>query len=105
LLQHALAARAKNPDIYATQVAEKIIDEGLSRVVISDWRYKREYDYLAREFPEYRILRLRINRLGVSGSPDPSEHDLDEEPMDAVIQNNGGISDLRDYLKAALRSA
>jgi hypothetical protein len=70
LLQHALAARAKNPDIYATQVAEKIIDEGLSRVVISDWRYKREYDYLAREF-----------------------------------QNNGGISDLRDYLKAALRSA
>ncbi len=105
LLQHALAARAKNLDVYAAQVAEKIIDEGLSRVVISDWRYKREYDYLAREFSDYRILRLRINRLGVSGSPDPSEHDLDEEPMDAIIQNNGGISDLRDHLKAALRSA
>jgi len=104
LLQHAAAARAKNPDIYATQVAEKIIDEGLSRIVISDWRYKREYNYLRSEFPEYRILRLRINRHGVSGSPEPSEHDLDEEPMDAIIQNNGGISDLRDLLKAALRT-
>ena len=104
LLQHALVARAKNPDIYAVQVAEKIIDEGLNRIVISDWRYKREYDYLAREFPEFQILRLRINRQGVSGSPDPSEHDLDEEPVDAIIQNNGGISDLRDLLKAALRT-
>ena len=105
LLQHALAARAKNPDVYAAQVAEKIIDEGLNRIVISDWRYKREYDYLHREFPEFQILRLRICRRGVSGSPDPSEHDLDGESMDAVIQNNGGISELRDHLKAALRSA
>lgn len=105
LLQHALVARAKNPDVYAAQVAEKIIDEGLSRIVISDWRYKREYDYLHREFPEFQILRLRICRVGVSAAIDPSEHDLDAEPMDVTIQNDGGISDLRDHLKAALRSA
>ena len=104
LLQHAAAARAKNPDIYAAQVAEKIIDEGVNRIVISDWRYKREYDYLVREFPEFQFLRLRISRLGISGSPDPSEHDLDKEPMDATIQNDKGISDLRDLLKATLRS-
>lgn len=105
LLQHAVAARAKNPDVYAAQVAEKMIESNLQRIVISDWRYKREYDYLIREFPEYQILRLRINRLGVSAAADSSEHDLDTEPMDVTIQNNGGISDLRDLLKAALRTA
>jgi hypothetical protein len=107
LLQHALVARAKNPDVYAALVGEKMIDCGtpLSRIVISDWRYKREYDYLRREFPEYQILRLRINRQGVSASADLSEHDLDDEPMNVTIQNDGGISDLRDLLRAGLRTA
>ena len=106
LLQHAAAARAKNPDIYAAQVAEKMIETEtpVNRFVISDWRYKREYDYLRREFPDYQILRIRICRAGITANPDPSEHDLDTETMDVTLQNDGGISDLRDLLKAALRT-
>ncbi len=48
------------------------------------------------------LLRIRVYRDFVIPSADPTEHYLDTEPMDAVILNNGHISDLRDSIKATL---
>jgi len=107
LLSHALAERAMDPDVYARKVADVIkvaVDHGIGRVVISDWRYKREYDFLEHELlGTATILSCRITRPGVTPSADPSEHDLDDQPMHAMIDNNASISDLRNLLKAMLR--
>jgi hypothetical protein len=107
LLSHALAERAMDPDVYARKVATVIklaVDHGVHRVVISDWRYKREYDFLEHELLGVAtILSCRITRPGVVPTKDPSEHDLDNQPMHAMIDNNGSITDLRDLLKAMLR--
>jgi len=97
LLQHALIIRATDPDIYARKIAAMCG----SRTVISDWRYRREYEYMANQ--GFTVIRVRITRASVRPSDDPSEHDLDNEPFDAVIANDGSVSDLRDSLKAAIR--
>ena len=102
LLDHARAARAADPDVYARQVLGKILWSNRERIVISDWRYRREYDFLTR-FAGRPIVTCRIVRPGITQMADPSEHDLDDQPMDFTIQNDGGISDLRDRLKEMLQ--
>lgn len=107
LLDHAKRARAIDPDVFARAVANDIqeaIDAGVSRIVISDWRYMREYDFLYRELLGVAtIITCRITRHGVAPSADPSEHDLDTQPMHAMIDNDGSIRDLLTMLKAMLR--
>ena len=107
LLAHALKVRAADPDIYSRGVAA-IVEErsvlGQSRFIVSDWRYKREYEVLRERLgPDACIIRGRINRPGIAVLDDPSEHDLDDESFDFTIMNDGCISDLRDRLKAAVR--
>lgn len=96
-----------DPDVYARKVADVIklaVDHGIHRIVISDWRYKREYNFLERALLGIAtLITCRITRHGVTPSADPSEHDLDAQPMHAMIDNDGSISDLRDSLKAMLR--
>ena len=103
LLEHARVARATDPDIYTRRIAESIRKSNEPRFVISDWRYRREYEFLAQE--EATILRGRIVRSSVTPSIDPSEHDLDNESFDFTIVNDGCISDLRDNIKSAVRHA
>jgi len=102
LLAHAAAARAVDPDVYARQVLGKILWSNHDRIVVSDWRYKRELDFLQR-FAGRPIVTVRIVRPGVSQMTDLSEHDLDDQAMNFTIQNDGGISDLRDRLKEILQ--
>jgi hypothetical protein len=105
LLQHALQERAVDPDVYARPVLKQILESPPDAAVwvISDWRYRREADYVAEVIAAtgdpVRLLRGRVLRPGVIPSADPSEHDLDEEQMDIVIHNVGTISDLRDALR------
>jgi hypothetical protein len=104
LLRHALAVRKSDPDAYSRRVAETIHTYDDQRFVVSDWRYKREYEHLRTILnPNITVLRGRIQRPGITPSNDPSEHDLDEESFDFTIQNDGCISDLRDSLKALMR--
>ena len=108
LLEVAKEERAKDLDVFSRIVATQIEEAGSGgqrRFVISDWRYKREESFLqsALDSATYQIVRVRIKRLAVTPSTDPTEHDLDEEPMDIVIQNDGSISDLRDAVHSAFR--
>lgn len=101
LLAHAINARATDPDIYSRILVSNIKS---GRYVISDWRYKREYEFIARELGDTVTLkRVRILRPGVIPSADHTEHDLNEDTFDFVIDNSGSISDLRDILKTVVQ--
>jgi dephospho-CoA kinase len=104
LIKHAKEARDTDPDIYARRVAAEIAFVDCPKIVISDWRYRNEFDFLSSTFPDRQIVRVRVDRRYVVQGTDPSEHDLDDEPMDAVLKNNGSIADLRDNLTLLLRS-
>jgi hypothetical protein len=101
LIKTAAEARAKYPNIYANMIADAIQRSGATRVVISDWRYRNEYDVIKTFFGQ--VIRINLIRPGVVQSPEPSEHDLDGEPMDIEIQNGGSLSMLRSTLKDLLR--
>jgi hypothetical protein len=107
LLEVAKEERVKDLDVFSRIVAEQIqeSDRLRNRFVISDWRYKREESFLrsALDPATYQIVRVRIKRSSVTPSADPTEHDLDVEHMDTVIQNDGSISDLRDAVHSAFR--
>jgi hypothetical protein len=113
LIDHARIARSVDLDVYARQVAAAIKEAVAtdpvrhSRFVISDWRYRREYEFLERELLGLAtILCLRITRH-ISDRPfinDPSETDLLAQPMHGMIDNDASISDLRDALKLFLRT-
>ncbi len=95
ILQLALQMRAENPDIYSDTVIAEMAESDGDRFVVADWRYRREYTRI-RDMcsPGTKILRVRIIRPGIIPSEDPSEHDLDTEPMDITIHNNGTLHDL-----------
>jgi len=104
LLEHALAARAEDPDIYSRRIAARIrpLSSALQHIVVSDWRYTREYEFMKKNLDAH-IVRGRILRSLITPSSDPSEHDLDNEIFDFTIVNDGCISDLRDALKHVIR--
>lgn len=96
LIQHADAARARDPDIYSRAIVTAIQASGIRKVVISDWRYRREGAVVTAALAAegWRILRVRIERPGVTPSAAPIEHDLDSAEMDCYIQNDGTLADL-----------
>lgn len=113
LIKHAAEAREKYPNIYANMVAAAITesDSGYcsdscscsdsGRIVISDWRYRNESAVFG--IGNATVIRARVVRPGIAQSAEPSEHDLDDEPMDLVITNNGSLSELRATVKTAVR--
>ena len=103
LIKAAAEARAKYPNIYANMIADSIQKYGLKRVVISDWRYRNEYEVIKTFFGDATVVRIRIVRPGVIQSSEPSEHDLDGQAMDVEINNGGSIGMLRSTLKDLLR--
>lgn len=104
LIQHADAARARDPDIYSQAIVTAIQASGTPRAVISDWRYRREGAVVTTALTEagWRILRGRIERPGVTPSAAPIEHDLDSAEMDYRIQNDGTLTDLAQKVTTAL---
>ena len=104
LLTHALRIRAANPNFYSELVADIIRVDPKDRWVVSDWRYRAEYETLRSLIPDVRIVRVRIERPGIFASTDSSEHDLDDEPMDCILHNSGTISDLRGMLRMILHT-
>jgi hypothetical protein len=103
ILQLALQMRAENPDIYSDTVIAEIAESDGVRFVVADWRYKREYTRICDMCPSStKVLRVRIVRPGIIPSEDPSEHDLDTEPMDIIIQNTGTLEELTMHVNSAL---
>ncbi len=104
LIQHADAARAIDPDIYSRATLCNILTSGTQRAVISDWRYRREGAVVTAALATagWRILRVRIERPGVTPSAAPIEHDLDSAEMDYRIQNDGTLADLSQKVTTQL---
>ena len=104
LIEIADQKRAIDPDIFSRIVATQIVENDSDRIVISDWRYKREESFLRSTLDPavYHIQRGRVRRSTVIPSEKPIEHDLDGEPMDLIIPNDGSISDLRDAVHSAV---
>jgi len=105
LIEIADQKRAIDPDVFSRVVATQIIASDAARVVISDWRYKREESFLRSTLDPalYQIVKGRVVRSTVIPSSAPIEHDLDGEPMDLVILNDGSLSSLRDSIYSAFR--
>lgn len=74
-------------------------------VVITDWRFKSEYEYLASEMAKARVkvTTIRVERDGVDlGDGHFSEIDLDDFEFDHIITNNGTLDELKEKLKVIL---
>lgn len=107
LIERAAEVRATDPDHYARIIGEHILEEvtetGQRLFVISDWRYRREYEHL-RSLPGLRLLCTRVERPGIQPSAHPSEHDLERHPaITTVIGNDGSLADLRDTVRYFLQ--
>jgi hypothetical protein len=103
LLQLAVKMRAENPDIYADSIICHITESAReTEFVVSDWRYRREAIRIQEMLPSAHVLRVRIHR-NVIPSTDPSEHDLDNEPMDLIIENNTSLEELAQQLHTMIR--
>jgi hypothetical protein len=96
------SARAKavsnNPAYWAELLAEQIKKSAATNVVITDWRYKAEYTHLRAAYPNAAIQRIRITRPGIVVLQDPSEHELDNEQYDMIINNSGSPEYLEKQL-------
>lgn len=105
LIERAAEVRASDPDCYSRAIGQQILAEiaatGQRRFVISDWRYKRESQYL-RSIPGLRILCTRVERPGIQPSAHPSEHDLDDEPITVAMDNRGDLEGLRGTVRLFL---
>lgn len=107
LIERAAEVRATDPDHYARIIGEHILEEiaetGQRMFVISDWRYRREYEHL-RSLPGLRLLCIRVERPGIQPSAHPSENDLERHPaITTVIWNDGSLADLRDTVSYFLQ--
>jgi hypothetical protein len=103
LIAYGAAARAKDNAVFARHVAAAIKHDGHDRIVISDWRFPVELEYLQTALPTAQILTAHITRPGITQRDDSTEHQLDGMATDLMIANDGCISDLRDTLKTTLR--
>jgi hypothetical protein len=93
-----------NPAYWATKVADAILKVKCENVVITDWRFKAEYENLKQTFPDANIMRIRVYRPSVTPLESFSEHELDEEPMTFTIHNTGTIEELDGQVEEILQS-
>jgi hypothetical protein len=103
LIEESAEAKKTTLNIFAEQVFRKIIDSGQELIVISDWRYPHEYEFITKMLgPTVDHTTIRIVRTGLPSLSDPSEHALDGWPFDCTLTNSKLRSlemDVVTYLK------
>jgi hypothetical protein len=72
------------------------------QVVVSDFRYKSEYDRVTALFGKEKVKTIRIDRYDNVNSTDPSERNLDDFEFDIRIENKGTLEDFLNKVKGAL---
>ena len=99
LIQRGQEIRAEKNDLgfFARQVAKEIHKAEQSGLhVVSDWRLPIELETLKQEFPDMRIVTVRIQRDGQEESPvadSLTEHELDTYFFEYVLKNAGKNKD------------
>ena len=98
LIAHGQMRRAQDVNYWVSKVAQSIIADEVSRVVITDWRFPNEYHCLkaslAMGYQLWDIITVRINRWARPPLQDESELALDSFSFDKVIDNGvtNGVS-------------
>jgi hypothetical protein len=100
--------RTANPDYWVEKAIQTARSQGLSKVVISDLRYRNEVYAMKTSLDiEDKLVTIRVNRFDTSPSSDPSERDLDGAAFDLVIENRGTLEEfeksVNDSIKKTLR--
>jgi hypothetical protein len=96
LIYESREAKKENINVFARIVLEKIVVE-LTRsklVVISDWRFPHEYDFITKNMVDTEHITIRIVRNGLVPLADSSEHELDTWISTYKVVNHG-ISDFQ----------
>lgn len=104
----ALQKQRMGPSVFIAHLADKIthmdyiakLETPLTNpqnIVISDFRFIHEYEYLYNMFETYephdqtRVITIRINRFDSQDSTDESETQLDNFRFDYIIENKEDI--------------
>lgn len=90
LIEDSLQNKLINKDsaFWIRLLVKQIQRDNHQYLVISDWRYKAEYEHLKFVFPEAEFLCIRVERDSVIPNNDASEHELDSFPFDHILKNN-----------------
>ena len=107
LIDEALRLRNMNSDIFVDYCCREIKQYESTNVVITDWRYRNEIDFIKMRFPNYKVVSVHIVRTDQSKSPvdDISEYQLVDRTYDYILYNNmddtiyGQIDKLINYVK------
>jgi dephospho-CoA kinase len=105
LIDDSAQKKAENSDpaFWARLLAQQIIKDNTTDIVISDWRYTAEIDHFKVTFPEAKIVTVVIQRQCVKPINDPSEHELDFYVFDHGITNNGTLENYRETCMALFK--
>lgn len=104
LIHESAEAKKENSNIFAEQVLIKILETNQKQIVISDWRYPEEYEFIKMALgPDVTHTTIRIIRPGLPSLSDPSEHALDSWTFDTTITNTQLKLLERDIVEYLLR--
>ena len=90
LIDEALRLRKTDDAIFAAYTCNNILKNKDFKVVITDWRFKIEIDFISRCFPGAKIVPVHIKRKGLGKSvvDDKSEYELMNRRGDYEILND-----------------
>lgn len=86
LIKESAEAKAQNINVFAEQALTTMLESKNDLIVISDWRYPHEYEYITGMLGANHVT-IRITRPGLPSLPTPSEHALDSWKFDYEITN------------------
>ena len=107
LIDEGLRLRNINKNIFVEYCCQEIETSKSTNIVITDWRYTNEINFVTSRFPNFKVIPVHIIRTNQSKSPvnDISEYQLVDRNNDYILYNNMDssiyhqIDKLIDYVK------
>ena len=88
LVYHAEKAKEINPVIWIEKAVERIKNDNLQNVIITDWRFPIELEHIVKEFPDAKIILVRITNKYLGIETSYSETCLDNFNFQVRIDNS-----------------
>ena len=114
LIDEAQTLRNTDSNVLSELCAYLIRESGYKRIVITDWRYENEYNYIQQSFPHCDVVPVQVVRKNQTTSPvdDPSEYQMNTSRCggDYILENPANdsiyshIDKLVDYVEYELHS-
>ncbi len=99
LINHGEARRKINPNYWTDKVIKQIKESKIYNIVISDWRFKNEYEVIKQSFESANVIKVRILRYSISSLQHPSETELENQQFESQICNHGTILDFHHHIE------